>query len=57
MAESGAAPIRCRPERSCEQFGELLAEAQQAEAREFSIENDVLKIDFTTRGGQVKGSP
>lgn len=37
------------------QFGESLAAAQQAEESEFSVENDVLKIDFSTRGGQVKG--
>ncbi len=55
MAESGAAADSLQAERRVMQFGELLAEAQQAEAREFSIENDVLKIDFTTRGGQVKG--
>ena len=36
------------------QFGELLAAAQQAEAEEFTVENEVLKIDFSTRGGQVK---
>lgn len=34
-------------------FGEYLARAQQAEAEEFTVENDVLSVRFSTRGGQI----
>ena len=55
MAENTLVADSLLAQRRVMQFGALLAEAQQAEAREFSVENDVLKIDFSTRGGQVKG--
>lgn len=40
--------------RRVELLGEELAAAEAAEAEEFTVENDVMKITFTTRGGQIK---
>lgn len=37
------------------EIGSQLAAALQAPDEEFSVENDVMKIDFSTRGGQIKG--
>lgn len=37
------------------QLGESLAVAQQAEAEEISVENEVMTVRFSTRGGQVTG--
>lgn len=34
-------------------FGEYLARAQQTAAEEFTVENDVLSVRFSTRGGQI----
>ncbi len=34
--------------------GEWLATAESAPAKEFVVENDVLKITFSTRGGQIR---
>ncbi len=41
-------------ERKVAVVGETLAAATQGEEQIVSVENDVLKIDFSTRGGQVK---
>ncbi len=34
-------------------IGDELAAAERAEAEEFSVENDVMKITFSTRGGRI----
>lgn len=40
--------------RRVEMLGAELAAAEVAEAEEFTVENEVMKLTFTTRGGQVK---
>lgn len=40
--------------RRVELLGAELASAEQAEAAEFTVENEVMKITFSTRGGQIK---
>lgn len=40
--------------RRAELLGEELAAAEVAEAEEFEVENEVMKLTFTTRGGQIK---
>lgn len=40
--------------RRVELLGEELAAAEVAEAAEFEVENEVMKLTFTTRGGQIK---
>ena len=40
--------------RRVELLGEELATAEVAEAAEFEVENEVMKLTFTTRGGQIK---
>lgn len=40
--------------RRAEMLGAELATAEMAEAEEFTVENDVMKLTFTTRGGQIK---
>ncbi|MBR3774384.1 MAG: membrane protein insertase YidC [Alistipes sp.] len=40
--------------RRAELLGEELATAEVAEAAEFEVENEVMKLTFTTRGGQIK---
>ncbi len=40
--------------RRVELLGEELATAEVAEAEEFEVENEVMKLTFTTRGGQIK---
>ncbi len=35
--------------------GETLAAAEAAAAEEFTVENDVMAVRFSTRGGQIKG--
>ena len=40
--------------RRAEMLGVELATAEMAEAEEFTVENDVMTITFTTRGGQIK---
>ncbi len=42
-------------QRLVEELGATLAAAQRAEAEEFTVENEVLKIDFSTRGGRIAG--
>ena len=44
-----------RLERRVSPVGALLAEAENAQAEEFTVENDVMKVLFSTRGGQIKG--
>ena len=36
-------------------YGEVLAEARSREAETLTIENDVMKVDFSTEGGQITG--
>ncbi len=44
-----------RLERRVSAVGAMLAEAENAQAEEFTVENDVMKVLFSTRGGQIKG--
>lgn len=41
--------------RRAEMLGAELATAEMAEAEEFTVENGVMKLTFSTRGGQIKG--
>ena len=50
-ADSIASAVR---RRQVETLGAELAEARGARSEEFSVENDVLAVTFSTRGGQVK---
>ena len=51
-AAEAAAAVR---ERQVETRGESLTAAREAEAEEFIVENDVMAVLFSTRGGQIKG--
>ena len=51
-AAEAAAAVR---ERQVETLGESLMAAREAEAEEFIVENDVMAVLFSTRGGQIKG--
>ena len=51
-AAEAAAAVR---ERQVETLGESLTAAREAEAEEFIVENDVMAVFFSTRGGQIKG--
>ena len=51
-AEELAAAVR---ERQVETLGESLTTAREAEAEEFTVENDVMSVRFSTQGGQIKG--
>ena len=51
-AEEAAAAAR---ERQVETLGESLANAREAEPEEFTVENDVIAVRFSTRGGQITG--
>ena len=51
-AAEAAAAVR---ERQVETLGESLTVAREAEAEEFIVENDVMAVLFSTRGGQIKG--
>ena len=51
-AAEAAAAVR---ERQVETLGESLTTAREAEAEEFIVENDVMAVLFSTRGGQIKG--
>ena len=51
VAEAAAA-VR---ERQVETLGEYLAAAREAAPEEFTVENDVMSVSFSTRGGQVTG--
>ena len=42
-------------ERQVETLGEYLAAAREAAPEEFTVENDVMSVRFSTRGGQVTG--
>ena len=42
-------------ERQVETLGEYLAAAREAAPGEFTVENDVMSVRFSTRGGQVTG--
>ena len=51
-AAEAAAAVR---ERQVETLGESLTAAREAEAEEFIVENAVMAVLFSTRGGQIKG--
>ena len=51
-AAEAAAAVR---ERQAETLGESQTAAREAEAEEFIVENDVMAVLFSTRGGQIKG--
>ncbi len=51
-AAEAAAAVR---ERQVETLGESLTAAREVEAEEFIVENDVMAVLFSTRGGQIKG--
>ena len=51
-AAEAAAAVR---ERQVETLGESLTATREAEAEEFIVENDVMAVLFSTRGGQIKG--
>ena len=51
-AAEAAAAVR---ERQVETLGESLTAAREAETAEFIVENDVMAVLFSTRGGQIKG--
>ncbi len=51
-AADAAAAVR---ERQVETLGESLTAAREAEPEEFTIENDVMSVRFSTRGGQITG--
>ena len=51
-AADAAAALR---DRQVAQLGEYLAEAHNAEAEEFTVENDVMTVRFSTRGGRITG--
>ena len=36
-------------------MGEYLTAAQEAEPEEFTVENEVMTVRFSTRGGQITG--
>lgn len=42
-------------ERQTEQLGEYLAAGREGAAETVSVENDVMKVDFSTLGGQITG--
>ena len=42
-------------QRQVETLGASLAAARDAEAEEFTVENEVIAVRFSTRGGQVMG--
>ena len=51
-AAEAAAAVR---ERQVETLGESLTAAREAGAEEFIVENDVMAVLFSTRGGQIRG--
>ena len=51
-AEEAAAAVR---ERQVETLGESLTAAREAEPEEFTVENEVMSVRFSTRGGQITG--
>ena len=56
QAEAAAAEVAAAVrERQVETLGESLTAAREAEAEEFTVENDVISVLFSTRGGQIKG--
>lgn len=42
-------------ERQVETLGESLTTAREAEPEEFTVENEVMSVRFSTRGGQITG--
>jgi len=55
LAAAGAVAAAAVRERQVEALGATLAAAREAEAEEFTVENDVMAVRFSTRGGQVTG--
>ena len=51
-AADAAAAVR---ERQVETLGEALTAARETEPEEFTVENDVMSVRFSTRGGQITG--
>lgn len=47
-------PTDAARERQIAALGEYLAAARDAEGEEFTVENDVMRVTFSTRGGQVR---
>lgn len=56
-AVAAADSVAAAAVRECqvEALGATLAAAREAEAEEFTVENDVMAVRFSTRGGQVTG--
>lgn len=52
---SGSAAAAASRESRVATVGEYLAAAQEGEAEELTVENDVIVVRFSTRGGQVTG--
>ena len=50
---SEAELVQMELQRQTELFGESLVAARQAEVKEFTMSNDYLTVDFTTRGGMM----
>lgn len=50
---SEAELVQMELQRQTELFGECLVAARQAEVKEFTMSNDYLTVDFTTRGGMM----
>ena len=54
-ADAVAGAEQMQRQRQSAEIGDQLTAATEAPATEFTVENDVLKIEFSTRGGQIKG--
>lgn len=52
---SAASSVEAAHERRVSQVGDSLAAAGDAAAEEFEVENDVMTVRFSTRGGQIVG--
>lgn len=55
VAAADSVAVAAVRERQVEALGATLAAAREAEAEEFTVENDVMAVRFSTRGGQVTG--
>lgn len=59
LTEEGSEPaeqaLLAEQARQVATLGETLAAAQNRPAEEFSVENEVLKVTFSTRGGLIRG--
>ncbi len=52
---SADAKQKLEHQKSVNQVGEALTAARQAEAQNYTLENDVLRVDFTSQGAQIAG--